>query len=79
MSPTVLRSGPYRFHFYSQGGGEPAHVHVDRDDCSAKFWLNPVGFEYNLGYSAIELRIIQRIIEENRVMLIRKWNEYFRA
>ena len=41
MSPTVLRSGPYRFHFYSQDGNEPAHVHVDRDDCSAKFWLNP--------------------------------------
>ena len=49
MSPTVLRSGPYRFHFYSQDGGEPAHVHVDRDDCSAKFWLNPVEFEYNFG------------------------------
>jgi len=79
MSPTVLRSGPYRFHFYSQDGGEPAHVHVDRDDCSAKFWLNPVALAYNLGYSAIELRVVARIIEENRVMLITKWNEYFRT
>ena len=71
MSPTVLRSGPYRFHFYSQDGNEPTHVHVDRDDCSAKFWLNPVELAYNLGYSAVELRIVQRIAEENRVMLIK--------
>ncbi|MEK7415510.1 MAG: DUF4160 domain-containing protein, partial [Planctomycetota bacterium] len=26
--PTVLRVGPYRFHFYSDERGEPAHIHV---------------------------------------------------
>jgi len=41
--------------------------------------LNPVALAYNLGYSAIELRIVARIIEENRVMLITKWNDYFRT
>ena len=41
--PTVLRSGPYRFYFYSHEPNEPPHVHVDRDDLSAKFWLQPVG------------------------------------
>jgi len=40
--PTVLRSGPYRFYFYSHEPNEPPHIHVDRDDLSAKFWLNPV-------------------------------------
>jgi len=35
--PTVLRSGPYRFYFYSHEPNEPPHVHVDRDDQSAKF------------------------------------------
>ncbi|HET9305930.1 MAG TPA: DUF4160 domain-containing protein [Candidatus Sulfotelmatobacter sp.] len=38
--PTVLRSGPYRFYFYSHEPNEPPHIHVDRDDLSAKFWLN---------------------------------------
>jgi hypothetical protein len=79
MSPTVLRSGPYRFHFYSHDGAEPAHVHVDRDNCSAKFWLNPVALAYNLGYGAFELRTIERIIHQNQVMLIRRWNDYFRT
>jgi hypothetical protein len=41
--PTILRVGPYRFYFYSHDlVSEPPHVHVDRDDLSAKFWLEPV-------------------------------------
>ncbi|HKI37036.1 MAG TPA: DUF4160 domain-containing protein [Gemmataceae bacterium] len=34
--PTILRNGPYRFYFYSHEPNEPPHVHVDRDDLSAK-------------------------------------------
>ena len=33
--PTVLRIGPYRFHFYSKEGNEPAHIHVARDELEA--------------------------------------------
>jgi hypothetical protein len=40
--PTVLRIGPYRFYFVSHDMDEPPHVHVDRDDESAKFWLAAV-------------------------------------
>jgi hypothetical protein len=39
--PTVLRSGPYRFHFYSSDAEEPPHVHIERDENTAKFWLSP--------------------------------------
>jgi hypothetical protein len=38
--PTVLRWGPYRAFFYSNEGGEPAHVHVRAGDKEAKFWLH---------------------------------------
>jgi len=40
--PTVLRVGPYRFFFYSGDGGEPPHIHVERDEHVAKLWLDPV-------------------------------------
>jgi hypothetical protein len=30
--------GPYRLYFHSHEPNEPPHVHVDRDDQSAKFW-----------------------------------------
>ena len=42
LMPTVLRVGPYRFFFYSGDGGEPPHIHVERDQYVAKVWLDPV-------------------------------------
>ena len=35
--PTVLRIGPYRFYFWSHELNEPLHIHVDRDERSAKY------------------------------------------
>ena len=35
--PTVLRSGRYRFYFFSSDEGEPPHVHVKAGGDQAKF------------------------------------------
>lgn len=75
--PTVLRDGPYRFYFYSGDLGEPRHVHVDAGDSSAKFWLEPVALHYNIGFSARELRAIERVVLEHREQLKREWDAYF--
>ncbi len=50
--PTVLRSGPYRVYFFSHESNEPAHVHIDRDQASCKFWLSPVTLASNLGFKS---------------------------
>ena len=63
--PTVLRIGPYRLHFYSREGNEPPHIHVEREDLEAKFWLRPVLLAANYGFSNSELRDIQRLVEEH--------------
>ena len=75
--PNVLRTGPYRFYFYSHEPNEPLHVHVDRDNLSAKFWLLPVGLAQNLGFSARELRHIREIVEQNQQDFVEAWNDYF--
>lgn len=75
--PTVLRINAYRFYFYSHEPNEPAHVHIDRDDSTAKFWLEPVALAKNIGFSAKELRKLQSLVEENKVMLAEAWYEYF--
>ncbi len=75
--PTVLRSGPHRFYFYSHEPNEPPHVHVDRDDLSAKFWLDPVGVARNFGFPARELNTIESVIEEHRIEFLEAWNGYF--
>lgn len=77
--PTILREGPYRFFWYSHELGEPPHVHVDRDDCSAKFWLQPVELARNLGFAAHELRAIRTIIESNQERFLEAWNGHFGA
>ena len=75
--PTVLRIGPYRFYFYSHEPNEPPHIHVDRDDLTAKFWLNPVNLANNLGFTARELLRIQRLIEQHREELLEAWYGFF--
>ena len=76
--PTVLRTGPYRLYFFSHEPNEPAHVHVDRDDCTAKIWLDPVGLARNLGFPARELTTILRTVQDHQPQLLQAWNDYFR-
>ena len=77
VMPTVFRQGPYRFFFYSGDRDEPPHVHVERDDCEAKFWIDPVRLERSRGFSGKDLNRIQEIIQENQATLRGSWNEFF--
>ena len=43
---------------------EAVKYYVDQDELS--FWLNPVSLARNLGFSASELRRIERIIQEHQ-------------
>ncbi len=77
--PTVLRIGPYRFFFYSGDGAEPPHIHVERDEQVAKFWLVPVRLAASGGYGRAELRDIERMVAENATLLLEAWHDYFGA
>jgi len=75
--PTIVRIGPYRFYFPSHEPNEPPHIHVDRDNYSAKFWLAPVQLARNVGFAAHELRDIERLVSEHRSELLEAWHGYF--
>ena len=52
-------------------------MHVDRENMSAKLWLDPViSLAENYGYSRKELRDIERIATENLEILRNEWNAY---
>ncbi len=57
-SRPVLRDGPFRFFFFAGDGREPLHVHVQRDEDEAKFWLDPIRLEPSHGFSR---QVINRI------------------
>ncbi len=75
--PTVLRSGPYRLFFYAGDQDEPPHVHVERDMCEAKFWLDPVRLQQSHGFASNEINKIEKLIIDNQQHLLDSWNEFF--
>lgn len=75
--PTILRVGPYRLYFYSHEPNEPPHVHIDRENASAKFWTENVALARNIGFSAKELGILLRLVREHQQTLLGAWYEYF--
>jgi hypothetical protein len=75
--PTVLRVGPYRFFFYAGDRDEPPHVHVERDDKIAKFWLEPVRLGESGGFNRTEMGRIQKLVDEHHAKLLEAWNDYF--
>ncbi|TMD50269.1 MAG: DUF4160 domain-containing protein [Chloroflexi bacterium] len=75
--PTVLRVDGYRFFFYSNEGNEPVHIHVQKAEKYAKFWLDPIQVAESMGYNSKELQRIQNIIKEHEKLLREAWNERF--
>jgi uncharacterized protein DUF4160 len=79
--PVVFRSDGFRFFFFSNEGRprEPVHIHVEREDRQAKFWLRPmVSLAYNDGFNARTLRQLLRLIEANRDDIEKAWAAFFR-
>jgi hypothetical protein len=74
--PTVLRVGPYRFHYYSDERSEPPHIHVRSSDGECKFWLDPVALSKNRGLAPHALREIERIIYEHLELLREEYREF---
>jgi len=79
MTPTIFREKGYRFFFFSRE--EPRmHVHVYCEDGEAKFWLEPdIELARNYRLSRLQLKQIERIIEEHYDELTSAWQTHFRS
>jgi hypothetical protein len=78
--PVIFRYKGYRFFFFSNEGDprEPMHVHVRKGEATAKLWIDPtvaVAEAYRM--DASELRELAKVVEENRNVIERSWNEHF--
>jgi hypothetical protein len=68
--------GPHRFFFMSFDCEEPPHVHVERENNTCKFRLEPLGLARNHGFRARELHMIRRIIHSHRAAILEAWHEH---
>ena len=77
MSPTIFRSGGYRFYFFSRE--EPRmHVHVHHETGEAKFWLAPeIAVAQNYGLSPARLTAALRLVQEHEDEIRAAWQTHF--
>ncbi|MCR5573817.1 MAG: DUF4160 domain-containing protein [Bacteroidaceae bacterium] len=75
--PTIFIFFGFRFLFYSNDH-EPIHVHVIKDNCEAKYNVDPIEQLSNHGFKRSEIAIIESIIEENKEIIIERWKMYFK-
>ena len=75
--PTVLRLFGWRFHFYSDEGSEPPHIHVNTGDGECKFWLAPVRLARSENVKPAVTRRIEAVVVERETFFLEKWHEYF--
>lgn len=77
MSPTIFREKGYRFYFLSNEETR-IHVHITCEKGEAKFWLEPiVSLAAYYGLNPKKLSEIQKIIEERKDEIIKKWRQHF--
>ena len=75
--PTVLRVQGYRFFFFSLDRNEPLHIHVEKAEGHAKFWLVPVVMARSRGFRGNQLAEIHKLVEQNKNLFKERWHEYF--
>lgn len=74
---TLMKSGSFRFHFDSDEGNEPPHVHVATPDGECKFWLDPVRLARNKDITPDTIRKIERIVFEHRRFFEERFYDHF--
>jgi len=75
--PEVLRARGVRFFFFSREGHEPPHIHVERAEKYAKFWLEPVELAESRAFRSHELTEVRKMVEDHQEEFILAWNEHF--
>lgn len=70
---TVLRIGSLSFHFYSDEGNKPPHIHVATAEGECKFWLEPINLARNKGIDPKTVPRIEILVFEHYALLKEKY------
>lgn len=74
--PTILYKNGFRFFFYVNDHN-PMHIHVEKDNKTAKFNLEFIELVRSNKFNARELKTIRKLVEENVELFKKKWNEFY--
>jgi len=76
--PTILKIKGYRFFFYSNEH-IPIHIHIEKNEGTAKFTLTPVELIKSKKVTASEIHEMRKLVIKNVEFLKQKWNEYYNS
>lgn len=78
--PTILVLLGWRFFFYVNEGNEPLHVHCQKAESEAKYWLHADTFEvteaHSYNMSPADKRTVRRIIFEHFDYIVAEWERW---
>ncbi|RDC65973.1 DUF4160 domain-containing protein [Adhaeribacter pallidiroseus] len=74
--PTILKTYGLRFFFFSNEATDPAHVHVEKNNAYAKYYLSPVEHAFSFAFNANELSQIRNLVQQHQSVFLTKWNEF---
>lgn len=65
----------YRFSFYMYDCEEPRHVHVERGDAKAKYWLDPIRLAHaNRKFTRADRRKVEAVLAMNIEHVRDEWD-----
>jgi hypothetical protein len=79
--PTILFIYGWKLYFYSNESHEPIHIHVQKGDAQAKFWIIvdeieiTEAFSYN--FTSANKRQVKKIIYQNFDIIVDAWFNHF--
>jgi hypothetical protein len=73
--PKLFEDSGFTFRFYAADLDEPIHVHIEKDDHAAKFWVHPIACAVDGGFSRRDLRRIRQIIAARHTEIVSKWHQ----
>lgn len=76
--PEIFRFFGIRF-FYFSNDHLPVHVHIKSVDGTAKFVVDPLFLVENNGIKKKDLLLAESIIEENKELIIKHWNDFYNS
>jgi hypothetical protein len=77
VSPTIFRSGGFRFFFFSREETR-VHVHVHHAEGEAKFWIEPeIELAQNHGLSSWRITAAKTLIRRHENEIREAWRAHF--
>ena len=78
--PTVLYVLGWRFFFYSNEGNEPMHIHCQKGEKEAKFWMDSKTFDvreaFSFNLNSRDKREVKKIIFDYFDHIENEWKKF---